>query len=77
MTLFRLLRIIGLLLVLLVVAGVSLQDAYQATAWEHPLRVTVYPVDGDGSPVTSAWVASLESRHYAAVEAFFRREASR
>jgi hypothetical protein len=34
-------------------------------------------VDGDGSPVTSAWVASLESRHYAAVEAFFRREASR
>jgi hypothetical protein len=77
MSVLRLARISALLVVLVFVAGVTLQDAYQSTSWDTPLRVTVYPISADGREATRAFVASLGDSHYEAVERFFAREADR
>jgi hypothetical protein len=76
-SILKLLRIATLAVVLVFVAGVTFQAARSATAWEHPLRVTVYPVAADGSPAAAAWLASLDVGHFAPIEQFFRREAGR
>lgn len=77
MSILRLVRISALLVVLVFVAGVRLQDAYESTSWKTPLRVTVYPISADGAEATRAFVASMDDGHYEAVEQFFAREAAR
>ena len=77
MSLLKFLRISALFLVLVFVAGVTLQDAHESTSWDAPLRVSVYPVNADGRPATEAFLAALDETHFEGVEAFFAREAAR
>ena len=77
MSLLKFLRIAALFVVLVFVAGVALQDARESTSWVAPLRVSVYPVNADGRPATTAFLAALDERHFQGVEAFFTREAGR
>lgn len=77
MSLLKLARVSALVVVLVFVAGVTIQDAWQSTSWASPLRVTVYPVNADGSPATGAFVAGLERSDFGGVEDFFAREARR
>jgi hypothetical protein len=73
---WRKLRILVLLLILLVVALNQYFDRVYSTDWNTPLRVTVYPIDGDGSIVTGQFIKTLAADRFQALEAFFEREAS-
>jgi hypothetical protein len=74
---FRMLRILGLLLVLLFVALTTWQERYLSTRWQHPLYVSIYPIAADESPVTRAYVAAIEPELFKPIDRFFIREAER
>jgi hypothetical protein len=64
------------LLILLVVALNTYFDRVYSTDWNTPLRVAIYPIDGDGSPVTQQFIANLKPDRFKALEDFFEEEAS-
>jgi len=72
---WRNLRIAVLLLVLLFVALNAYFDRRYATDWDAPLRVTVYPINGDGSPVAERFLGMLNVDHFQPLEDFFEQEA--
>jgi hypothetical protein len=71
------LRILVLLLVLLFVALMTWQERYLSTRWQHPLYVSIYPIAADESPVTRAYLASIQPELFKPVDRFFTREAER
>lgn len=71
------LRILVLLLVLLFVALNTYFDRVYSTDWNIPLRVTLFPINGDGSASTASYIRKLSGTDFVAVEAFFEREAHR
>lgn len=73
---WRRIRIGILLLVLFVVAGGTWSDRQRTTDWSTPLWVGVFPVNGDGRPATSRYIAALEQEQYADIEEFFAQEAA-
>jgi len=73
---WRNLRILILLLILLIVALNTYFDRKYSTDWNTPLRVTIYPINGDGSAVTEQFIARLRPDRFQAMEAFFEEEAS-
>jgi hypothetical protein len=46
-----------------------------STDWDLPLRVTIYPINGDGSAEAEQYIGRLESERFAALEKFFEAEA--
>ena len=74
---FRTLRLTLLLCVLVLVALTTWQDRYRSTRWREPLFVAVYPIAADASPVTLAYVDSLDGERFKAIDRFFTREAAR
>jgi hypothetical protein len=72
---FKTLRVAILLLVLLVVSLTTWQDRYRSTRWRESLFVAIYPIAADDSPVTSAYLASLNAERFKAIDRFFAREA--
>jgi hypothetical protein len=74
---FKMLRITILLLVLLVVALTTWQDRYLTTRWHEPLYVAIYPIAADDSPVTRAYLDSLDIERFQPIDRFFTREAER
>jgi hypothetical protein len=74
---FKNLRILFLLLVLLVVALSSWQDRYRSTRWREPLYVAIYPIAADASAVTLRYVADLGVERFEPIDRFFTREAAR
>jgi hypothetical protein len=73
---WRKLRIGILLAVLVVVALQALLWRNRLAAWDHTLWVAVYPIAGDDSPVTQAYLATLTAQGFDQVEEFMAREAS-
>jgi len=74
---FRTLRILVLLLVLLGVAVGNWLARARTTSWEQSLRVAVFPIDADGSPATARYIASLTRETFAPIDAFMAAEARR
>jgi hypothetical protein len=72
---WRNLRILVLLLILLFVALNTYFDRVYSTDWNTPLRVTIYPINGDGSGVTEQFIANLQPDRFRALEEFFQQEA--
>ena len=66
-----------LLLILLMVAATTWQDRYLSTRWRQPLFVAIYPIAADDSPVTQAYVDSLDENRFKAIDRFFADEATR
>jgi hypothetical protein len=73
---FKMLRILVLLLVLLLVALTAWQDRYLSTRWHDPLFVAIYPIAADLSPVTRAYLASIDIDRFKPIDRFFAREAA-
>lgn len=73
---WRNLRILVLLLILLFVALNTYFDRVYSTDWNTPLRVTVYPINGDGSAVTEQFIRTLQQNRFQALEEFFQEEAA-
>jgi hypothetical protein len=68
-------RILLLLLVLLAVALQAWLDRAATQSWHEPLWVGLFPLDGDGHTSTADYLAGLRTQDFAAIEAFFAREA--
>lgn len=72
---FRKVRIAVLLLILLFVALNTYFDRVYSTDWDIPLRVTVFPINGDGSATAERYVQALQGDDFLALEGFFSEEA--
>jgi len=74
---WRSLRIVVLLVVLLTVATGAWFDRRRTSEWQHTLWIGIFPINGDGREATDRYIASLARSDFAPLEAFFLREARR
>lgn len=72
---FKRLRILVLLLILLFVALNTYFDRVYSTDWDAPLRVMVFPINGDGSAVSERYIEGLTGTDFSALESFFKQQA--
>lgn len=72
---WRAFRIAILLVILATVAQTAWLARTRTAEWRTSLRVVIYPVDADGSPVTSRYVAELRKETFDPIEDFFEAEA--
>jgi hypothetical protein len=73
---WRRLRILVLLLILGFVALNTYFDRVYSTDWDIPLRVSVYPINGDGSDEVERFIRDQPKDDYTALEGFFRAAAA-
>jgi hypothetical protein len=71
----RILRIGLLLFVLLAVAQGAWIARARTTDWKEPLRVVVYPINGDRSPAADSYINSLPRDGFEPLVAFMRAQA--
>ena len=76
-SLWRPLRIVLLLLVLATVAQQAWLARTRAVAWNDPLRVAIYPVNGDGSQVADRYIHSIGADTFRPLEGYFAEESKR
>lgn len=74
---WKTLRIILLLLVLAGVAYVAWFERSRATGWSDTLHVAIYPINGDGSAATEAYIRSLTADSFRPIERWFDEEGRR
>ncbi len=74
---FKLIRILILLAVLVAVAGTTWLTKARSTDWDDSLWVRIYPVNGDGSRAASRYIERLELRQFRGIETFLAREVAR
>ncbi|OGT36320.1 MAG: hypothetical protein A2W28_07520, partial [Gammaproteobacteria bacterium RBG_16_51_14] len=70
-------RILILLYILFMVAVSSWLTRQQSTAWDRPLRIVIYPINGDGSEATRLYIGKLGMDTFQTIETFFDSEAER
>lgn len=74
---FRKLRIAILLLILLFVALNTYFDRVYSTDWDIPLRVMIFPINGDGSDTAERYIQSIQQTQFVSAESFFTAQATR
>jgi hypothetical protein len=73
---WRLIRTVALLLLLLFVGLNAYLTRVRSTSWERPLQVSVYPINGDGSDAAERFIAARRLGSFSAVEKFFAAQAT-
>ncbi len=69
---------VGLLLLVLLGAVVStVWDRYLLSSWQAPVKLAIYPVNGDGSPETDAYIATLNTAKFADIVSFMGEQSQR
>ena len=68
-------RILILLIILVLVAGMTLGERLWVRSWARPLKVAIYPIAMD--PATRAYVEQLQARDFEDIGVFMAREAPR
>lgn len=76
-TTFKDIRVLILLLILLFVALDQFFMKVNTSDWDEPLRVVIYPINGDQSSESSDYIATLNEGDFSAINQFMRREAAR
>jgi hypothetical protein len=74
---FKALRIVILLTVLLIVGGGAWLTKLRTTSWERPLRVAVFPIDADDSQATQRYTRALTANTFKPIADFMQEEAAR
>ena len=72
---FRRIRILFLLLILLFVGLGTYLDQYFLTRWKSSALVALYPVNGDGSALSQTYIENLKKEDFGALVGFFKFEA--
>lgn len=72
---FRQLRILFLLLLLFGIAVDTWLTKMRSTDWDQPLRVVIYPINGDNSPQSKEYIDELSVEDFEGIEEFMREEA--
>jgi hypothetical protein len=70
-------RILLLLLVLLAVALSTRLDRIATQSWREPLWVGIFPLNADGSTQAHEYIGGLSVKDFATIEEFFAREGHR
>jgi hypothetical protein len=74
---WRNIRILILLLVLLWAAVHTWFEQSGSTGWKQPLWVGIFPVNADGTAAAQSYIDGLETQQFADIEDFMQREAHR
>ncbi len=74
---WKTLRILILLLILVGVAVSAWLDRTATTRWKEPLWVGIYPINADGSSTAADYVGSLKREDFTDIETFFQAQAPR
>jgi hypothetical protein len=74
---FKALRILILLFILVVVGAGTWLTRLRTTAWEQPLRVAIFPINADASSATERYIRSLRVEAFEPIARFMRQEAAR
>ncbi len=74
---FRTLRILILLTILVLVGAGTWLTRLRTTSWELPLRVAIFPINADASDATSRYIRDLKLEAFNPIAEFMQREASR
>jgi hypothetical protein len=74
---FRQLRILFLLLVLLFVAAGTWYSRAKTTDWDETLYIAIYPINADGSEASARFIDQLSPDDFLDIEQFLAREALR
>lgn len=74
---FRTIRITILLLILFFVSMNTWLTQLRSTDWDESLWVVVYPVNGDNSPATQAYIDTLSRDAFRSIESFLSTESKR
>lgn len=74
---FRAVRILLLLLLLAVVAGMTYWESMVVRNWQRPLEVTIYPVNGDGTGELDEYIANLEQTDFQEIGSFIASQYER
>lgn len=74
---FKRLRVLILLTVLLSVAATALLNRWRAQSWERSQVLLLYPLNADASPLTEAYLRRLDAGAFRHLEPFFVAEAAR
>ena len=74
---FKVVRITILLLVLCFVSLGTFLSYARSTDWNNTLRLTIYPINADGSTASANYIADLDVRQFNGVETFLAREVRR
>ena len=73
---FKKLRILFLLFVLIIVAGDYWLTKIRSTDWDLPLRLVVYPINGDRSNAAAAYIREISEETFKPIEAYFIEESA-
>jgi hypothetical protein len=71
---FKKIRIAILLFILFLVGGNAYLTQLRVTDWDQSLAVVIYPINGDNSPFTADYVASLTLDVFKPIERFLQTE---
>ncbi|HYP69171.1 MAG TPA: hypothetical protein VEP67_13090 [Thiobacillaceae bacterium] len=74
---FRFFRIAVLLGILVFAVGFTLGESYLVRSWRAPLQVSIYPINGDGSAASAAYIGRLRSADFADINTFLQGQARR
>lgn len=72
---FRKLRILFLLFVLFIVAMDAYLTKVRTTDWDHPLRIVIYPINGDNSEVSAHYIDGLDNEVFMPIQDYMVEEA--
>jgi hypothetical protein len=72
---FKAIRVTALLIILIFVAANTWLTRLRVTSWDHPLRVVVYPIDGDGSAIAAQYIAKLKVAQFDDIEQTVKEQA--
>jgi len=73
---FKTIRITVLMVILIIVATDTWLTKLRVTSWDHPLRVVVYPINGDGSEAAARYIAQLQARQFDGIEQKLKEQAA-
>jgi hypothetical protein len=74
---FKAIRIVVLLLILVAVAASTWRAKTASVEWKYTLPVNVYPINADGSAVSADYINTLTSENFQPIETFMQQEAAR
>jgi len=70
---FKLMRIVALLSILLVVLASSWINERRLASWRQPIWITIYPIVADDDPATMAYARELDEASFDEINPFFER----
>lgn len=74
---FRSYRIVFLLAILGLLIGLTYWEHWAVTQWKKPLEVVIYPINGDNTDDTQAFVDTISAGHFQEISRFIDGQSAR